>query len=136
MLYKLILKLSQNHIFQPLSKNDYITIPCIQKPDNDEEEDLQYYSSCVFEYKSLKKQKLKDKTIFFADFETELQSAKVNIAFMYCISLGDCKINGIFKGILCGKQLLDYMSEYTNPVIIFHTLKYNSIFLVKYGVDS
>lgn len=108
----------------------------MQKPDIDDEEEIEYNPSYISEYTPPNEHKQQDKNIFFTDFEAEFQPRKENIPFMCYLSSLDAKVNNIFKRTDCDKQSLDFITKYSNPVIYFLNFAYDAIFLVRFGIHD
>ena len=70
---------------------------------------------------------------YYADFECDV-SGETHQPYLVVIQSADGLVNKEFRGINCGKMLLDYVPD--NSIIYFHNLAYDIRMIAKYGISK
>ena len=135
---KLIRLLFENNCFEPITYNNArVLSTTLYRDIKFKIDDLSYsekHCTKLMEPRVTKSKTLnKEYTYFYADFEADV-SKKPHKCFMCCLQSLDGITNRTFKGENCDRQFLEFVSQFNNPCIYFHNLKYDFSFLAKYGL--
>ena len=136
----LVRLLFQQNCFKPITYGEYSILNTIYYKEihNDiskiKLEFNEEYCCRLIAPRKYKATKQKDEiTYWYADFESDT-SGEIHHPFMVVVHSEDGKKKEEFRGIDCGKQLLNYLPN--NSMVYFHNLAYDIRFLASYGINK
>ncbi|EAL44459.2 DNA polymerase, putative [Entamoeba histolytica HM-1:IMSS] len=129
--YRALTMLKEQGAFEEITKEDIISFRLydaeklkvkLKQIDSNE------YKVC----ESKEHEERKNEEVFYADFEC-ITRGDHHIPF--CMVVMDNEgVWNTFYGLDCGKNFIEYLSNFKNPICYFHNLGYDGRFLAQYGI--
>ncbi|BFU22031.1 DNA polymerase, putative [Entamoeba histolytica] len=129
--FRAIQILKEEGAFEEISKEDIIT----QHLYDADKLQVKLTEITPYEYKICESKEIREmeyENVFYADFECMVKGEH-HIPF--CVVVIDKKgVWNTFYGLNCGKEFIEYLSNFKNPICYFHNLGYDGRFLAQYGI--